>query len=191
MFVNERVFSASAFSSRRWTTVPAPWQINLRNSPLTAETIFYLHGLSSLPTGPVWLFISFYWSAPWLLLSQAHCQSVQQDLFHMHLRSFAITHACACAILIIHNHPISPPSLSLFLSTHLIRPSYLLLQTCFDFSLKKSISSRIERTKIGARESKTFLNSPIPLSSLHSPLQPVWLDVGAKKLPNCFQKLPK
>ena len=35
----------------------------------------------------------------------------------MHLRSFTITHACA--ILIIHNHPISPLSLSLSLSLFL------------------------------------------------------------------------
>ena len=36
-------------------------KINLRNSPLTDETKnIYLHGLSSLAMGPVWLFISFY-----------------------------------------------------------------------------------------------------------------------------------
>ena len=37
-FTSFAAFGLENFSSRRWTTVAAPWWINLRNSPLTAET---------------------------------------------------------------------------------------------------------------------------------------------------------
>ena len=48
------------FRSRRWSTIPALWSINLRNSALTAKTKHtLLHGLCSLLMEPVWLFISF------------------------------------------------------------------------------------------------------------------------------------